>query len=544
MAPDLVSHDTVQWLREAIEQDKTRKKNGEERILADSGSATPTSSGPSTGFSSHLEEAEDKALDSNGALDALIQREDNMADTTARQKHHDLLHGTLDDAEYGNAAARQQYLDDAVDELTKNVGTEALRSVLQSKGSPDEQFRTLKIMEAYTQLMADKRDPRSLTDEEMDIVLRAHAEFDAAWQESPAPLRKFIYVDDAHAQLAGTPKRITTGGSVGDARNTADGMDLTQVSEVLGLDYSGSDYYVDGKVRADRQHFFFIDMPREYDDGSTVSSIGDARIPLHPMLIARAKDSTDPMVQALIEDDRLLEKDIYKDGQSKWEKTLDPSHPEYGKKSETNPYNALGGTAVSQPTEDLKKANNPGDDPYQTTNQELDASTRGKVYAEIPLGTKMRARLENGSTVEVATLVRYETGIKDDGTFYRKPVWDMEGGHGTGDGGSQAHVESLLNDAKRARGLLPDATPVGPIQSGSPDQVATQDSSTLADTAVDAEDEDRNAPNVGIATGNKSDALLPVGAMADITGEAKPSLGGTINDGISGLAFGPESGPL
>ena len=278
-----------------------------------------------------------------------------MADTTARQKHHDLLHGTLDDAEYGNAAARQQYLDDAVDELTKNVGTEALRSVLQSKGSPDEQFRTLKIMEAYTQLMADKRDPRSLSDEEMDIVLRAHAEFDAAWQESPAPLRKFIYVDDAHAQLAGTPKRITTGGSVGDARNTADGMDLTQVSEVLGLDYSGSDYYVDGKVRADRQHFFFIDMPREYDDGSTVSSIGDARIPLHPMLIARAKDSTDPMVQALIEDDRLLEKDIYKDGQSKWEKTLDPSHPEYGKKSETNPYNALGGTAVSQPTEDLKK---------------------------------------------------------------------------------------------------------------------------------------------------------------------------------------------
>ena len=123
------------------------------------------------------------------------------------------------------------------------------------------------------------------------------------------------------------------------------------------------------------------------------------------------------------------------------------------------------------------------------------------------------------------------------------PVWDMEGGHGTGDGGSQAHVESMLNDAKRARGLLPDATPVGPIQSGSPDQLATQDSSTLADTAVDAEDEDRNAPNVGIATGNKSDALLPVGAMADITGEAKPSLGGTINDGISGLAFGPESGP-
>ena len=145
-----------------------------------------------------------------------------------RTEHRNLLNGNLDATQHSTAEERATYVDATLDALAKKLGA-GVRDIVASKSSADEQYRTLRILEEYGGLIDETG---TFTDEEIDVVLRAHAEFDKNWQSQPT--YESSYPTKPLQRLAGKGYG-STGGSVGDPRNSAEGMSLKQVAESLGF---------------------------------------------------------------------------------------------------------------------------------------------------------------------------------------------------------------------------------------------------------------------------------------------------------------------
>ncbi len=279
-----------------------------------------------------------------------------------------------------------EQVEQALADREASGGQEGVIEHVRAGDTPEEQARRLQLMDDYEAIM--RMDPREMTSEQRDTVLRAQAELDQSFQSADT-MRKVIPIDSIGAYL--NDGREHVGGAVGDARNT-DGLSAAQIVERLGLDYTDSDGNQPYLTRDAEGNLVPVNELVFLDMDITPEMRDQAQIPVDPSLAEHARNSDDPAIAALVENDRLL------GGADQGVQDVD------GARDPNNPRTGTGGTAAAD-------ANLP-DAPVRA-NQELEIPTNhpaGQHGAEIPDGARMVYRGPDGQDVVIARMERADNG--------------------------------------------------------------------------------------------------------------------------------------